>query len=698
MQSTKFKGPALSIPSISLEVSAGVEKASVKLGARAPGNPAVKPSSPAEESLSPIAEVASRTDSAYSTISPVLCEERDLTGKRFVPLAYWPSVVLPVRRKLLVASFIRLLAFKIGIGWGYGGTPFCIQRDRSISKSNALSLSTSRVYSPSPDKLFRHNTFSASSVFLKYNRRLQKEPALRPLSLVTGSPRRKASSDPSDRELDNEGFSPVSLNEDQAGGAYLSRRNTYAAPPSPNRAENPKSAPRGVTRRVLSRVKSKAGGSNGVFKSNMARYGTRVGEGHNNYALMYNMLTGIECRLTYRPLSRQDFKAANKLAFDITGNELTPSSKYDFKFKDYSPWVFRSLRELFGIDPAEYLLSLTLKYILSELSTPGKSGSFFYYSQDFRFIIKTVHHTEHKFFRKILPGYYEHVRANPDTLISRIYGLHRVKMQHTRKIHFVVMANVFPPTKDIHSQFDLKGSTLGRCLDEAAASEAKLPPVLKDLNWLHQGRSLELGPAKRQILFQQLRSDVDFLARHNIMDYSLLLGIHNLRRGNRDKLRQATLSLFDPTALEPKSSSRACTYSTVASDLRRQVAAADPVALGGDAPHRLPQEVGEERLQCIFYRDGGGFLATDEADEPAGELYCMGIIDIMTPYTMGKKVEHVVKSIGQDPNAISAVDPSTYAHRFLAFLTKSILHHEDLVPALADYGASHPSRFRPKLE
>lgn len=41
-----------------------------------------------------------------------------------------------------------------------------------------------------------------------------------------------------------------------------------------------------------------------------------------------------------------------------TGDELTPGAKYDFKFKDYAPWVFRHLREQFGIDPADYLVSI----------------------------------------------------------------------------------------------------------------------------------------------------------------------------------------------------------------------------------------------------------------------------------------------------------------------------------------------------
>ena len=159
-------------------------------------------------------------------------------------------------------------------------------------------------------------------------------------------------------------------------------------------------------------------------------HGTRIDSDHKNFVLMYDMLTGIRIAVSRnqakasRPLTSSDFKSAHKLAFDITGNELTPSSKYDFKFKDYSPWVFRELRELFKIDAAEYLISLTGRYVLSEQVTSGKSGSFFYYSQDYRFIIKTIHHSEHLYLRKILSAYYHHVKAFPNTLLSRFIGLH----------------------------------------------------------------------------------------------------------------------------------------------------------------------------------------------------------------------------------------------------------------------------------
>jgi 1-phosphatidylinositol-4-phosphate 5-kinase len=223
---------------------------------------------------------------------------------------------------------------------------------------------------------------------------------------------------------------------------------------------------------------------------------------------------------------------------------LTPSAKYDFKFKDYAPWVFRELREdHFHLDPADYLLSLTSKYILTELGSPGKSGSFFYFSRDYRFIIKTIHHSEHKFLISILKDYYNHVKTNPHTLLSRFYGLHRVKLPHGKKIHFVIMNNLFPPHRDIHETYDLKGSTVGREYSEEKAAQNPRA-VLKDLNWINRGRRLELGPEKRALLSEQLRRDTELLKRLNVMDYSLLVGIHNMQRGNRDNLRSNTLKVF----------------------------------------------------------------------------------------------------------------------------------------------------------
>ena len=105
------------------------------------------------------------------------------------------------------------------------------------------------------------------------------------------------------------------------------------------------------------------------------------------------------------------------------------------------------------------------------------------------------------------------------------------------------MNNLFPPHKDIHETFDLKGSTVGREYPEEKA--AKNPrAVMKDLNWINRHKMLELGPEKRALLTEQLRRDTEFLKKVHVMDYSLLVGIHNIQRGNKEKLRKNTLKVF----------------------------------------------------------------------------------------------------------------------------------------------------------
>lgn len=416
--------------------------------------------------------------------------------------------------------------------------------------------------------------------------------------------------------------------------------------------------------------------------------GNLIGEDHVNYVLMYNMLTGIRIAVSRcqakikRPLTDDDFIARHKYSFDIVGNELTPSAKYDFKFKDYAPWVFRDLREdCFQLDPADYLLSLTAKYILSELGSPGKSGSFFYFSRDYRFIIKTIRHSEQKFLLSVLKKYYAHVKNNPHTLLSRFYGLHRVKLPRGRKIHFVIMNNLFPPHKDIHETFDLKGSTVGRVYPEEKAQKNPRA-VLKDLNWIDRGKTLELGPEKRALFTEQLRRDSELLKAINVMDYSLLVGIHHMRRGNKENVRSNTLKVFSPTvpSIHRKSTVKG-SRSPEAIAMRRAMRESDPKRLGS-AVLQLPEEDTGDRQQFIFYRDDGGLQATDEANQPLDTLYYLGIIDILTPYKSLKKVEHFLKGLSADRHKISPVPPAEYADRFFSFM-KVIIR-----------GGGDPTRFK----
>ncbi|SCV02506.1 LAME_0H02058g1_1 [Lachancea meyersii CBS 8951] len=392
--------------------------------------------------------------------------------------------------------------------------------------------------------------------------------------------------------------------------------------------------------------------------------GNKVSEGHVNFTIAYNMLTGIRvavsrCSGIMKPLTPRDFRQTKKLAFDFHRNELTPSSQYAFKFKDYCPEVFRELRALFGLDPADYLMSLTSKYILSELNSPGKSGSFFYFSRDYKYIIKTIHHAEHLHLRRTLKEYYTHIKENPNTLISQFYGLHRVKMPISfkskikhRKIYFLVMNNLFPPHLEIHTTFDLKGSTWGRYtkVNDSEPTDAgdAHRPVLKDLNWLQEQRAIRFGPLKKKKFLQQLEKDVDLLARLNIMDYSLLLGIHDMEKGNDLIDEQNILAKFSPDQNELQEVKR---KSMAEQQMRHKSALA---------------------VQHFFQQDEGGIRASDAFNNDLDTIYYVGIIDCLTNYSCLKKLETFWRGLSHDLKVISAVPPRDYGDRFYDFMEASV--------------------------
>lgn len=98
----------------------------------------------------------------------------------------------------------------------------------------------------------------------------------------------------------------------------------------------------------------------------------------------------------------------------------------------------------------------------------GKSGSFFYYTGDGNYMLKTIRRDEFKLMKRMLKDYYDHLTINnPDSMISRIYGLHKMVFSRKnkltdKKIYFCIMNNLFNTTKHIDYRYDLKGSTLGR--------------------------------------------------------------------------------------------------------------------------------------------------------------------------------------------------------------------------------------------
>ncbi|CAN0000555.1 unnamed protein product [Bubo scandiacus] len=353
-----------------------------------------------------------------------------------------------------------------------------------------------------------------------------------------------------------------------------------------------------------------------------------------------------------RDVLMQDFYVVESIFFPSEGSNLTPAHHYnDFRFKTYAPVAFRYFRELFGIRPDDYLYSLCNEPLI-ELSNSGASGSLFYVSSDDEFIIKTVQHKEAEFLQKLLPGYYMNLNQNPRTLLPKFYGLYCVQAGG-KNIRIVVMNNLLPRSVKMHLKYDLKGSTYKRRASQK--EREKVFPTYKDLDFMQDiPDGLFLDSDMYNALCKTLQRDCLVLQSFKIMDYSLLVAIHNIDLAQRE---------------------HAMADGTSQADTRRPAA---QKALYSTAMESIQ---GEARR--------GGTIETDDqmggipARNAKGErlLLYIGIIDVLQSYRFVKKLEHSWKALVHDGDTVSVHRPSFYAERFQRFMCNTAFKKIPLKPS-----------------
>lgn len=123
----------------------------------------------------------------------------------------------------------------------------------------------------------------------------------------------------------------------------------------------------------------------------------------------------------------------------------------------------------------------------------GKSGSFFFFTHDERFLIKTISKSEFSAFMKFLPAYYKHCASNRKSLIARTYGMYKLEVTSVSSVYFYLMENVLRIDKgtELLGVFDLKGSSVNREVDEVGKSPRS---TLKDCNYIRRNKQVSLLP------------------------------------------------------------------------------------------------------------------------------------------------------------------------------------------------------------
>nr|XP_037871142.1 phosphatidylinositol 4-phosphate 5-kinase type-1 alpha isoform X11 [Bombyx mori] len=377
-----------------------------------------------------------------------------------------------------------------------------------------------------------------------------------------------------------------------------------------------------------------------------------------------------------RDLLMQDFMTVETTNFPHEGSNHTPAHHYsEFKFKTYAPIAFRYFRDLFGIQPDDFLMSMC-SAPLRELSNPGASGSIFYLTNDDEFIIKTVQHKEGEFLQKLLPGYYLNLDQNPRTLLPKFFGLYCYQC-NSKNVRLVAMNNLLPSSIKMHQKYDLKGSTYKR---KASKTERqKTSPTYKDLDFMeHHNEGIFLEADTYTALIKTMQRDCRVLESFKIMDYSLLVGIHNLDDAQREKnearkLTESGQSDGEDNEGETKRTGLNRTRSEAREDFGIQVKRTQSINRQRLVAHSTAMESIQAESEPIDEEEdvpSGGIPARNARGERL--LLFLGIIDILQSYRLRKKLEHTWKSMIHDGDTVSVHRPSFYAQRFLDFMAKTV--------------------------
>ncbi|XP_025270719.1 phosphatidylinositol 4-phosphate 5-kinase type-1 alpha isoform X5 [Camponotus floridanus] len=377
-----------------------------------------------------------------------------------------------------------------------------------------------------------------------------------------------------------------------------------------------------------------------------------------------------------RDLLMQDFMTVETTNFPSEGSNHTPAHHFsEFKFKNYAPIAFRYFRDLFGIQPDDFLMSMC-SAPLRELSNPGASGSIFYLTDDDEFIIKTVQHKEGEFLQTLLPGYYMNLNQNPRTLLPKFFGLYCYRC-NSKNVRLVAMNNLLPSFVKLHQKYDLKGSTYKRKASKTERSKSS--PTYKDLDFMeHHPEGIFLEADTYSALVKTIQRDCRVLESFKIMDYSLLVGIHNLDQAAKEKAQEQRLSASADEEVGEMGETDGFIQSEREKDREDRIGAA---ALNRSrsinrqrlVAHSTAMESIQAESEPIDEEDdvpSGGIPARNARGERL--LLFLGVIDILQSYRLKKKLEHTWKSMIHDGDTVSVHRPGFYAQRFQDFMAKTV--------------------------
>lgn len=364
-------------------------------------------------------------------------------------------------------------------------------------------------------------------------------------------------------------------------------------------------------------------------------------------------------------------------------------------------------------------LDLILPYISFQSNSKGaaRAGTFFFFTADGAYMIKTVKRDEAKAFLAMLPEYHrfmsEGVNAR-NSLLTRVFGMYSVEIlkeeessyssssyngrgngerwngglfspskkseKQTKLINkeervYLVMNSVFPSSAAtfITERFDLKGSTVGReCSTEERMTKGA-NAVLKDLDLKR-----EVEKERKEYSDESVYGDDNHPNRRRTGKKSRLknYGIHI---GSRKKAALMAQLRRDVDLLNRCG---VLDYSLLVgvADMEQSIQHNNSQSDRNGNGDNQSSKVLSRLLSWIDFPlpyygagktpvDGGNLSSLVGTRNGKQVAYYLGVIDFLQPWTVKKRLERDLKGLaGYDKRAISCVAPGDYASRFLKFV------------------------------
>ncbi|CAK85804.1 unnamed protein product (macronuclear) [Paramecium tetraurelia] len=214
------------------------------------------------------------------------------------------------------------------------------------------------------------------------------------------------------------------------------------------------------------------------------------------------------------------------------------------KVVSYTPIIFHAImnreKEKLNIYESLDINNNFEKITNASKNEGGKSGQFFFYSQDNQLIIKTVTQQELKIILTMLKNYFQYILSNPNTLIAKIYGVYTFEQENQKNINIIVMRNI-AQTSNTFRIYDLKGSSYDR---EVAKKDTNLQKVvLKDLDFLNIEKYLYISQEDASLIAENAIKDSNFFKSQGLIDYSLIV-FKILNEQNPDLIPKKKANIF----------------------------------------------------------------------------------------------------------------------------------------------------------